>query len=713
MDAPAIGICAAVERVSWGVWDSYEVTLTPRAYVRAVQRAGGLAIVLPPDEAAVSEPDAFLDRVDGLLLAGGADIDPASYGAETHPETRGTWPDRDRFELALARRALQRDMPVLGICRGMQLLNVALGGTLIQHLPETIGSEAHRTVAGTFSEHHVRLEPDSLACTAAGVESFVAWSHHHQGVDRVGEGLNVTGWSAEDELPEAIELPGKRFALGVIWHPEEDESSRVIAALVHSSRPTGRYVASGMTNRPVGGEGGRGVSAIEVIEPGTEQVMATVPRAGAEEVDAAVARAKAAFEAWRAVVPADRARLLRGLADGLEERREDLARLEARNAGKPIVDARDEMGMVVDTYRYYAGGPERLLGQTIPVAGGVDMTFREPLGVVGLIVPWNFPLVIASWKIAPALAAGNCVVLKPAELTPLTALELERIALDAGLPAGVLNVVAGPGSVCGRRLVEHPDVAKVAFTGSTEVGRRIAASAAETIKRVTLELGGKSANVVFADADLEAAAAAAPGAVFGNAGQDCCARSRILVERTALDDFLAALKPAVEGVAVGDPLAEETEMGPLISAARREAVASYVPAGAPVAIRGSAPGGPGYWYPPTVLSPVSNQDRPAAEEIFGPVACVIPFADEEEAVRLANDTIYGLSGSIWTGSGARALRVARALETGVISINSNTSVRVSTPFGGFKQSGLGRELGPDALDRYTEVKNVYYATEEG
>jgi betaine-aldehyde dehydrogenase len=455
------------------------------------------------------------------------------------------------------------------------------------------------------------------------------------------------------------------------------------------------------------------VSAIEVIEPATERVMAEVPRAGAEEVDAAVARAKAAFPAWRAVAPADRAKLLRDLADAIEGRREELARLEARNAGKPIADARGEIGMVVDTYRYYAGAPERLLGQTIPVAGGVDMTFREPLGVVGLIVPWNFPLTIASWKVAPALAAGNCVVLKPAELTPLSALELEKIALEAGLPEGVLNVVAGPGSVCGRRLAEHPDVAKVAFTGSTEVGRGIAAGAAQTIKRVTLELGGKSANVVFADADLEAAAAAAPLAVFGNAGQDCCARSRILVERGALDDFLAALKPAVEGIAVGDPLAESTQMGPLISAGQRDAVAGYVPEGAPVAIRGNAPDGPGYWFPPTVLAPVANDDRAAAEEIFGPVACVIPFEDEADAVRLANDTIYGLSGSIWTGDGARALRVARALETGVISVNSNTSVRVSTPFGGFKQSGVGRELGPDALDHYTDVKNVFYATEGG
>ncbi|MDX6636606.1 MAG: hypothetical protein QOJ01_117 [Solirubrobacterales bacterium] len=452
---------------------------------------------------------------------------------------------------------------------------------------------------------------------------------------------------------------------------------------------------------------------ISVIEPATEEVMAEVPRAGAEEVDAAVARAKAAFPGWRDVAPGDRAALLHRLADALESEAESLATLEARNAGKPIGDARGEIGMVVATYRYYAAAPERLLGKTIPVSGGVDMTFREPLGVVGLIVPWNFPLVIASWKAAPALAAGNTIVLKPAELTPLTALELERIALEAGIPEGVLNVVAGPGSVCGRRLVEHADVAKIAFTGSTEVGRGIAKGAADGIKRVTLELGGKSANVVFADADLERAGAAAPMAVFGNAGQDCCARSRILVESSGLEEFMVSFERAVTSLVVGDPLSEDTDMGPLISAAHRETVASFVGDDAPVAVRGTAPDGPGYWYPPTVLAPVSNDDRAAREEIFGPVGCVIPFADEAAAVAMANDTIYGLSGSVWTRDGAKALRVARAMESGVVSINSNTSVRVSTPFGGFKQSGVGRELGPDALDAYTEVKNVYYATEEG
>jgi betaine-aldehyde dehydrogenase len=435
------------------------------------------------------------------------------------------------------------------------------------------------------------------------------------------------------------------------------------------------------------------------LEPATEQVLAEIPRAGAEEADAAVARAKAAYPAWRALSPPDRARLLHGLADALAGRREELAVLEARNAGKPIGDARGEMDMVVETFRYYAGAVERALGDTIPVAG-----------VVALITPWNFPLTIASWKLAPCLAAGNTVVLKPAELTPLTALEFERIALDAGIPEGVVNVVAGPGRTCGTRLVEHPDVAKVAFTGSTEVGRTIAAGAAQTIKRVTLELGGKSPNLIFADADLEAAAQAAPWAVFGNAGQDCCARSRILVQDSVLDDFLAALGRVVESIRVGDPLDEATQMGPLISAGQRETVGSYVPDGAPVAARGSAPDGPGFWFPPTVLAPVDPGDRAVREEIFGPVACVIPFRDEAEAIALANDTIYGLSGSIWTRDGARALRVARAVEAGVLSINSNTSVRVSTPFGGFKQSGVGRELGPHALDHYTEVKSVYYAT---
>jgi acyl-CoA reductase-like NAD-dependent aldehyde dehydrogenase len=450
--------------------------------------------------------------------------------------------------------------------------------------------------------------------------------------------------------------------------------------------------------------------SLAVVEPATEVVLQEIPRAGVEEVDLAVARAKQAFPAWRALAPASRAQLLRALAEAIADRQEELALLEARNAGKPIADARGEIGMVVDTFHYYAGAPERLLGDTIPAAGGQAFTVREPLGVVGLIVPWNFPLTIAAWKLGPALAAGNTVVLKPAELTPLTALRFSEIALQAGLPEGVVNVVAGPGRTCGQRLVEHRDVAKIAFTGSTEVGRSIAGAAANTIKRVTLELGGKSPNIVFADADLEAAAAAAPMAVFGNAGQDCCARSRLLVQASVLDRFMGLLEPAVQSVRVGDPLEADTQMGPLISAAQRDTVASFVDGEAPVAISGSAPDGPGFWFAPTVLCPVDPSARAAREEIFGPVVTVIPFSEEEEAVRMANDTIYGLSGSIWTRDGARALRVARALEAGVLSINSNTSVRVATPFGGFKQSGYGRELGPHALDAYTEVKSIFYAT---
>ena len=452
-------------------------------------------------------------------------------------------------------------------------------------------------------------------------------------------------------------------------------------------------------------------TVLKVVEPATEGILAELPHANAADADDAVERAKRAFPAWRALAPKDRGAVLRSVAEAVEAHSEELALMEARNVGKPIGDARGEIGLVVHTFHYYAGAPERLLGDTIPVAGGIDMTFREPLGVVGMIVPWNFPLPIASWKVAPALAAGNTIVLKPAELTPLTALALERIALDAGLPEGVLNVVVGPGRVVGERLVEHPDVAKIAFTGSTVVGRRIGALAAQTIKRVTLELGGKSANIVFADADLEAAAASAPLAVFANAGQDCCARSRILVERSALDRFLELMADAVGELRVGDPLDEATQMGPLISAEQRDKVASFLEDGATIAIQGEAPEGPGFWFPPTVLSPVSNDDRAAREEIFGPIVAVIPFDDEADAIRLANDTIYGLSGSIWTRNGARAIRVARALETGTISINSNTSVRVTTPFGGFKQSGVGRELGPHALEHYTELKNVYMATE--
>jgi acyl-CoA reductase-like NAD-dependent aldehyde dehydrogenase len=447
---------------------------------------------------------------------------------------------------------------------------------------------------------------------------------------------------------------------------------------------------------------------ITVLNPATEETIATLDEAGVDEADAAVARAKAAFPAWRDVSPRDRGRLLRRLADLVEEHGEELARIESQNVGKPISGARGEVGMVADVFHFYAGAIDKRYGETIPVPGGVDMTFREALGVVGLIVPWNFPLNISSWKLGPALACGNTVVLKPAELTPLSALRLAELALEAGIPEGVINVLVGKGRIVGQRLVEHPDVAKIGFTGSTEVGRGVMKGAAETIKRVTLELGGKSANVVFADADLERAAAAAPYAVFDNAGQDCCARSRILVERSAYDRFAELLVSATKAVKVGDPSEESTEMGPLISSQHRETVASFVDGEA--LFTGESPDGKGFWFPCTIVE-ATNDDRVAREEVFGPVAALIPFDDEADAIRIANDTPYGLSGSIWTQNGARALRVARALETGVLSVNSNSSVRVSTPFGGFKQSGFGRELGMHGLEGYSEVKNVYYSTE--
>jgi acyl-CoA reductase-like NAD-dependent aldehyde dehydrogenase len=447
-----------------------------------------------------------------------------------------------------------------------------------------------------------------------------------------------------------------------------------------------------------------------VLNPATEQVIGEVPLASVAETDAAVAAALAAYPAWRAVVPADRARLLRRFADLVDAAVEELAELEVANSGHPVGQARWEAGNVRDVLHYYAAAPERLFGRQIPVAGGVDITFREPLGVVGVIVPWNFPMPIAAWGFAPALAAGDTVLLKPAELTPLTALRLAALAREAGIPEHVFTVLPGAGDVVGERLVSHPDVAKICFTGSTAVGTRIMAGSAPLLKRLTLELGGKSANIVFADADLELAAAQAPAAAFDNAGQDCCARSRILVQRGVFDRFMALLEPAVRAFRVGDPGDGSTQMGPLISAAQRDRVASYVDSDR-VAFRGKAPEGPGFWYPPTVLSGQSVDERSWREEIFGPVVSVLPFDDEDGAVALANDTAYGLSGSIWTRDVGRALRVARGVESGNLSVNSHSSVRYATPFGGFKRSGLGRELGPDALEAFTEVKNVFIATQ--
>ena len=449
-----------------------------------------------------------------------------------------------------------------------------------------------------------------------------------------------------------------------------------------------------------------------VVNPATEDVIAEVPRTPVEQVDEIIAAARAAFPGWRDVAPGDRARLLRRFAELVDAHLEELAALEVRNSGHTISNARWEAGNVRDVLHFYAGAPERLHGMQIPVAGGVDVTFKEPLGVVGVIVPWNFPMPIAGWGFAPALAAGNTVVLKPAELTPLTALRLGELALEAGIPPGVFTVVTGQGSVVGERLVTHPDIRKIVFTGSTEVGTALMAKCAPQVKRVTLELGGKSANIVFADSDLEKAAATAPYGVFDNAGQDCCARSRILVERTVFDHFMGLLEPAVKGVRVEDPALDSAEMGPLISAAHHASVSAYVPDDAPVAFRGNAPDGPGFWFAPTVLAPVAPGTPAFTDEIFGPVVAVTPFDDEADAIRLANATDYGLSGSIWTRDLGRAFRVARAYESGNLSVNSHSSVRYWTPFGGYKRSGLGRELGPDALDAFTETKNVFIDTEE-
>jgi acyl-CoA reductase-like NAD-dependent aldehyde dehydrogenase len=450
----------------------------------------------------------------------------------------------------------------------------------------------------------------------------------------------------------------------------------------------------------------------DVINPATELVVASVPSASLEETDAAIARARAALPAWRDVAPADRSAMLRRFSDIVREHSEELAQLEVANAGHTISNARWEANNVANVLGYYAGAPERMFGRQIPVPGGIDITFKEPVGVVGIIVPWNFPMPIAGWGFAPALAAGCTVVLKPAEVTPLTAIRLGELALEAGIPEDVFIVVPGKGSIVGQRFVDHPDVRKVVFTGSTEVGQRIMAGCAQHVKAVTLELGGKSANVIFADADLEKAAATAPYGVFDNAGQDCCARSRILVQRSVYDRFMELFETAVRGVKVGDPLLDSTEMGPLITKAHHETVAGFLDGSAPIAFQGEAPSGPGYWFPATVLAPVDPSARVFQEEVFGPVVSVTTFEDEADAVRLANDSDYGLSGSIWTRDLARGIRVSRGIESGNLSVNSHSSVRYWTPFGGYKKSGLGRELGPDALDAFTETKNVFISTED-
>lgn len=456
------------------------------------------------------------------------------------------------------------------------------------------------------------------------------------------------------------------------------------------------------------------MSVIEVVNPATEERLRTVEQTDEEAVDDAVARAKSAQRIWARLDPADRAAALRAFAAVVDAHIEELAALEVANSGHPLGNARWEAGHVRDVLHYYAATPERLCGKQIPVAGGWDVTFNEPLGVVGVITPWNFPMTIASWGFAPALAAGNAVLVKPAEWTPLTTIRLGELAADAGLPADLFCVLPGKGSVVGQRFVSHPDIGKVVFTGSTEVGKQVMSGAAERVKRVTLELGGKSANIVFDDCDLERAAATAPYGVFDNAGQDCCARSRVLVQRSVYDRFMELLEPAVKSVVVGDPRLADTEMGPLVSREHWKSVADFVPDGAPIAFRGSAPSGPGFWFPPTVLTP-QRGDRTVIEEIFGPVVTVLPFEDEADAIALANDTVYGLSGSIWTDNLSRAMRVSRAVEAGNLSVNSHSSVRYSTPFGGFKQSGLGRELGPDAALAFTETKNVFISVqaEEG
>ena len=452
-----------------------------------------------------------------------------------------------------------------------------------------------------------------------------------------------------------------------------------------------------------------------LINPATEAVFTEVAAAEPADVEAAVSAAQKAWESgWRDLSPGKRTEILFNVSRKLREHIEEIAQLELLQIGKPIADARDEAGLGARVFEFYAGAITKFGGQTLPVSrGGFDFTLRQSMGVVAAIVPWNFPFPIACWKVAPALAAGNCVVLKPASLSPLTALKLGELAHAAGLPPGVLQVLPGSGAAVGDALVTHPRIRKVSFTGSTEVGRRIMELAARDLKRISLELGGKSPNIVFADADWQRAADSSPLSVFANTGQDCCARSRVFVERSIFEPFVERFVQATRALKVGDPAQEDTQLGPLVSAGQRASVEEYLAdarqRGSRFACGGSRPLPKGWFLEPTVLLDVDKQDRCWREEIFGPVVVLTPFDDEAAMLREVNDSPYGLSGSVWTQNLSRALRVARAVESGVLSINSHSSVHVEAPFGGFKQSGLGRDLGMAAMEGYTELKNVYVA----